>query len=94
MCALLIANQRCNDALDSLKNPHWDIVGVAAVLKDRGFEVALLQDVSRGPMRRSVADYAAKFARAGEEAIGIFYYAGHRVAAGNTSVNYLPKARN
>ena len=45
-------------------------------------------------MRRSVADYAAKFARAGEEAIGIFYYAGHRVAAGNTSVNYLPKARN
>ena len=82
-----IGNQDYNDAGGSLENLHWDIVGVAADLKDRAFEVAPLHGPQHDQLHRSVADYAAKFAKAGENAIGIFYYAGHGVAAGGTGAN-------
>ena len=92
--ALLIGNQGYNDAVEPLKNPHRDIAHVAKVLKDLGFAVELLQDVSPDQMAEAVAEYAAKLAKAGENAIGIFYYSGHGVTVGESGVSYAFTARD
>jgi hypothetical protein len=88
--ALLIGNSNYNrnDTLPSLKNPSNDARDIAAALKENGFsKVTVLLDADYRTMRSAITDFGEALRRAGPQAVGLFYYAGHGVEhLGN---NYL-----
>ena len=76
--ALLIGNGKY-EHIDPLKNPPNDVQLVAKVLERVGFKVTLLVDVSMQQMDDAAARFAQELDDAGENAVGVFYFAGHGV---------------
>lgn len=73
--------------ISALENPKNDAELIAATLKDVGFEVTMAMDVNLLAMNRAVRKFSHALRRAGKDAVGLFYYAGHGVQA--RGENYL-----
>jgi hypothetical protein len=71
--ALVIGNSKYRHA--PLKNPVNDANGMAAALKEVGFEVALGIDLSQAAMREAMQAFGEGLSKSG--AVGLFYFAGH-----------------
>lgn len=87
--ALVIGNTAYEPPIEQLVNPKKDSRDMCAALKRLGFEVSCHENVkSRRDMVERVDAFAEKLKRgARENAVGLFYYAGHGVQTGG--VNYL-----
>jgi uncharacterized caspase-like protein len=88
--ALLIGNSNYNrnDTLPALKNPSNDARDIAAALKENGFaSVSVVLDADNRTMREAISKFGEDLRRAGKDAVGLFYYAGHGVEEAGR--NYL-----
>lgn len=84
--ALVIGNSNYT-LISPLANPKNDAELMAETLEGLGFEVVSAIDVDRLAMGRAVRKFGKALRRAGKDAVGLLYYAGHGVQANNT--NYL-----
>jgi hypothetical protein len=71
--ALVIGNSRYADS--PLKNPVNDAKALAKSLEACGFSLQLLLDASQQEMAAAISSYGARLAS--QQAVGVFYYAGH-----------------
>jgi len=85
--ALVIGNEKYAGSLGALSNPVNDAVLIAATLRGLGFDVEVLTDANQMEMKRAVQRLGNRLAAAGNNATGLFYYAGHGVQSQGT--NYL-----
>ncbi|MEM6824702.1 MAG: caspase family protein [Pseudomonadota bacterium] len=76
--ALVVGNS-AYATVSSLDNPGPDAQLIATTLEGAGFEVTLLKDATRITLVRAIAQFGRDLRAAGEEATGLFYYAGHGV---------------
>lgn len=74
-------------AVSPLDNAVNDASLLAGSLKDLGFDVTLVENATRDRLIRAVAEFGGKLRKAGPEAVGLFYYAGHGVQSFGS--NYL-----
>ncbi|WP_146345527.1 caspase family protein [Phaeobacter marinintestinus] len=84
--ALVIGNQNYG-SVATLDNPVADARLMARTLEDQGFDVTLLIDTNRIALNRGIAQFGRALRGAGQDATGLFYYAGHGVQSFGT--NYL-----
>jgi len=84
--ALVVGNSDY-ELISPLANPANDAALIAATLREVGFEVIEVKNADRRGMARAIRDFGKRLRRAGPEAVGLFYYAGHGVQAAGT--NYL-----
>ena len=84
--ALVIGNG-AYDHLPALVNPPNDARLMAATLEGLGFEVLERVDVDQHDMKRAIQEFGRRLESAGEDTVGLFYFAGHGVQA--KGVNYL-----
>ena len=63
-----------------LKNPTNDALDVASVLREVGFSVRHLQNVSRKELRQAIREFRDDLS---ENDVGLFYYSGHGVQSNN-----------
>jgi hypothetical protein len=75
--ALVVGNSRYKDA--PLKNPANDARLMAKNLRKFGFQVLERVDMDQKGMKRAIQEFGDRLERAGAEAVGLFYYAGHGV---------------
>lgn len=71
--------------IPTLSNPKNDAQLMAATLRGVGFEVVTAFDADRRDMARAVRTFGKKLRKAGKDAVGLFYYAGHGVQARGTN---------
>ena len=84
--ALVVGNSAYG-AVTSLDNPVHDAQLLARTLEDLDFEVTLLTDATQVELKRAIAQFGRTLRAKDENAVGLFYYAGHGVQSfGN---NYL-----
>ena len=84
--ALVIGNSSYG-SVPSLENPVHDAQLIAETLEAMAFEVTLLTDASQVDLKRAIAQFGRSLRERDEDAVGLFYYAGHGVQSfGN---NYL-----
>lgn len=76
--ALVIGNGSYRNA-PPLKNPVSDAKLMAATLRNLEFEVIEHLDVDQRQMKRAIRDLGDLLDKAGEDGIGMFYYAGHGI---------------
>ncbi len=76
--ALIVGNGTYS-AVTQLDNPVPDAELMAQVLTDKGFKVTVLTDADQVTLNRGIAQFGRDLRDAGEEATGLFYYAGHAV---------------
>ncbi len=84
--ALVVGNSDYK-LISPLANPENDAALMAETLREVGFEVIEAKNADRRGMARAIRDFGKRLRRAGPDAVGLFYYAGHGVQAGGT--NYL-----
>ncbi len=70
-----------------LKNPPNDARAVEAALLETGFTVTRLLNGSEQEMKEAVRQFGRDLRRAGEDAVAVFYFAGHGVQLNGS--NYL-----
>jgi uncharacterized caspase-like protein len=87
--ALLIGNQRYNQKVGPLKNPHNDIALVGRTLGIVGFKVTLIKDASYKAVETALRAHILQVRRAGKDAVSFFYYSGHGASDPDTQINYL-----
>jgi uncharacterized caspase-like protein len=85
--ALVIGNGRYGGETPALANPPNDARLMTAALKTSGFEVIELIDGDQKKMKKAISNFGERLEVAGEDAVGLFYYAGHGVQVNNR--NYL-----
>ena len=85
--ALVIGNSNYEQTGWALANPARDAELLAASLSEVGFEVALHVDLGEDEMEVAFAAHGAKLQAAGEDAVGLIYFAGHGVQSQGR--NYL-----
>ena len=83
--ALVIGNSDYAEA--PLANPANDARLMVKTLDALGFDVIERIDVDRRAMTRAILEFGARLDEAGDDAVGLFYYAGHGVQVGGE--NYL-----
>ncbi|QFT33590.1 Caspase domain protein [Labrenzia sp. THAF82] len=76
--ALVIGNAAYSN-VTPLDNPLNDAELMASSLEAVGFEVILVTEATQLEMVQSIASFGSKLRDAGEDATGLFYYAGHGV---------------
>lgn len=84
--ALVIGNGTYT-TISSLRNARSDAALMADTLRKLDFDVVEALDVDRADMAADVRAFGAQLRGAGENAVGLFYYAGHGVQA--RGVNYM-----
>ena len=84
--ALVIGNGAYEN-IDPLRNPPNDVRLVSQALTGTGFKVTTLIDADLESMDEAVNQFAVDLDNAGENTVGIFYYAGH--AVGYQGENWL-----
>ena len=84
--ALVIGNSSY-ELIAPLANPKNDAELMAATLEDVGFDVVTAIDVDVRGMGRAVRRFGKRLRRAGKDAVGLLYYAGHGVQY--RGANYL-----
>jgi hypothetical protein len=85
--ALIIGNEAYVGSMGALGNPVNDVVLIGATLRRLGFEVEILTDASQREMKEAAKRLGDRLLAAGENATGLFYYAGHGVQS--QGINYL-----
>lgn len=75
--ALVIGNSDYDYA--PLENPRNDAALMANTLRDVGFEVIEQVDASQRQMKRAIKTFGKKLTLAGQDSVGLFYFAGHGV---------------
>lgn len=83
--ALVIGNG--GYSIGPLDNPTNDAALMAETLRIAGFEVTHHEDLGYRDMQRAVVQFGRDLRGAGEDTVGMVYYAGHAVQAGGE--NYL-----
>jgi formylglycine-generating enzyme required for sulfatase activity len=83
--ALVIGNSTY--ASGPLPNPANDAKLLGDTLKQLGFEVIVRRNADQITMKRAIQEFGTRLDKAGPEAIGLFYYAGHGVQLSGR--NYL-----
>jgi hypothetical protein len=83
--ALVIGNASYSDA--PLDNPLNDSDLMSEVLREVGFSVTLVQDVSQIEMKQTIVEFGIQLEDSGPDAVGLFYFAGHGVQVRGS--NYL-----
>lgn len=83
--ALVIGNSDYDTG--PLPNPARDAELMAQTLRDVGFEVIARTDANQLEMKRAIQAFGDSLNEAGQDGVGLFYYAGHGVQAGGR--NYL-----
>ncbi len=84
--ALVVGNSDYG-AVSPLDNPARDARLIAETLEGLEFKVTLLLDSNQAEMKRGISRFGRDLRRAGPDATGLFYYAGHGVQSYGT--NYL-----
>ncbi len=84
--ALVIGNSAYS-AVSPLDNPSNDARLIAETLEGLDFKVTLLLDSDQAAMKRGISRFGRELRKAGADATGLFYYAGHGVQSYGT--NYL-----
>lgn len=84
--ALVIGNGSYGN-LGRLPNPVGDAELIAANLREAGFGVTLLTDVTQDAMKRAIVAFGRDLRRAGDGSTALFYFAGHGIQS--KGVNYL-----
>ena len=86
--ALVVGNGAyAAENIPALRNPVNDAELMAEALETSGFEVRLVTDADQGAMRAAIEAFGEALERAGGDAVGLFYYAGHGVEV--RGQNYL-----
>jgi formylglycine-generating enzyme required for sulfatase activity len=70
-----------------LTNPVNDAKLMADTLTSLGFEVVLRRNADQPAMKRAIEEFGERLEKAGSDAVGLFYYAGHGVQLSGR--NYL-----
>jgi formylglycine-generating enzyme required for sulfatase activity len=83
--ALVIGNSAYASGL--LPNPANDARLVRRTLEQLGFQVIERTNADQTTMKRAIQDFGASLDKAGSDAVGLFYYAGHGVQLNGR--NYL-----
>lgn len=84
--ALVVGNSDYG-AVSPLDNPSHDARLIAETLEGLDFKVTLLLDSNQAEMKRGISRFGRDLRKAGADATGLFYYAGHGVQSFGT--NYL-----
>ena len=84
--ALVIGNSAYG-SVSPLDNPVNDAKLITEKLQGLGFEVRHLSDSNQIEMKRAIAQFGRDLRMGGEDAVGLFYYAGHGVQSFGS--NYL-----
>jgi hypothetical protein len=84
--ALVVGNANYHDEM-KLQNPANDAELIAASLERVGFKVILLTDAGQKALQHAIVDFGDRLSKAGPDATGLFYYAGHGLQVGGE--NYL-----
>ncbi len=86
--ALVVGNSAYGDGtVPALANPARDAALIADRLRASGFAVTLVQDAGLTRFKWAVAEFGRDLRKAGPDATGLFYYAGHAVQS--FGANYL-----
>ena len=85
--ALVIGNSNYQQTGWDLPNPVNDAALISNALETVGFDVETVTNATEDDMEIAFQEYGARLAAAGDDAIGIFYYAGHGVQS--QGLNYL-----
>lgn len=83
--ALVIGNGAYHD--NPLNNPPNDAKLIADTLTGLGFQVISRRDADQTTMKRALQEFGGKLEKAGNDGVGLFYYAGHGVQLNGR--NYL-----
>lgn len=81
----LVVGNGAYSGITSLSNPVNDAVLVADALEGIGFDVTLVTEARRDDLIRAISDFGRRLREAGEDATGLFYYAGHGVQSFGTN---------
>ena len=65
--------------IPALANPVNDAKLMAKALETSGFEVRLVTDADQAAMKAALEAFGEQLEQAGDDAVGLFYYAGHGV---------------
>ena len=84
--ALVIGNSEYA-SVSPLDNPVNDARLISEKLQGLGFDVRHLSDSNQIEMKRAIAQFGRDLRKGGEDAVGLFYYAGHGVQSFGS--NYL-----
>ncbi|WP_208987239.1 caspase family protein [Roseibium marinum] len=84
--ALVIGNGAYSN-VTALDNPVNDAALMAQSLRQVGFDVTLITEATQDQLIRAISDFGRKLREAGDDATGLFYYAGHGVQSFGS--NYL-----
>lgn len=76
--ALVVGNSDYG-AVSPLDNPSHDARLIAETLEGLEFKVTLLLDSNQSEMKRGISQFGRDLRKAGSDATGLFYYAGHGV---------------
>jgi uncharacterized caspase-like protein len=74
--ALVIGNANYSAEM-KLANPVSDAKLIGSTLEKLGFDVILVTDAPQKQMQRAMVEFGDRLAKAGTNAVGLFYYAGH-----------------
>ena len=78
--ALVVGNGGYAEAgIPALANPVNDARLMANALETSGFEVRLVTDADQAAMKAAIEAFGKQLLKAGEDSVGLFYYAGHGV---------------
>jgi uncharacterized caspase-like protein len=83
----LIVGNGAYVAMNPLASPVSDAEAMARTLEGLGFQVTLLGDADKAAISQAVAEFGSALREAGDDATGLFYYAGHAVQSQQR--NYL-----
>lgn len=84
--ALVVGNSSY-EKISPLRNPVNDATLVADTLRSLGFDVLEETDATQDELRSAIRDFGRRLRKAGTDAVGLFYFAGHGVQSGEH--NYL-----
>ena len=84
--ALVIGNGNYENTA-KLANPPNDAKLMAATLRTLGFDVIERVDADRGTILKALREFGDRLENAGDDGVGLFYYAGHGVQV--NGVNYM-----
>lgn len=80
--ALVIGNERYKGRMGELSNPANDASLIAFTLRSLGFDVETVRDGDQRAMKEAIRRLGDRLATAGDNATGLFYYAGHGFQSG------------
>ena len=91
--ALLIGNSGYTGGLSRLDNSVHDAKLMADTLRTLSFDVIERTDADQKTMKRAIQDFGERLTQAGQDAVGLFCYAGHGLQVKGTNYLVPVKAR-